>query len=104
MIIYNVTVNIDHDVHDDWLVWMQQVHIPDVMKTGLFKEARISRILAEEEGGKSYSIQYLCPTLQEYERYQTEFAPALQQMHTSRYAGKFVAFRTLLRLENQFSQ
>ena len=59
MIIYNVTVNIDYDVHDEWLHWMQTEHIPDVMRTGLFLEAKISRILAEEEGGKSYAIQYL---------------------------------------------
>ena len=102
MIIYNVTVNIDHDVHDDWLWWMQEVHIPEVMKTGLFLESRFSRILAEEDGGKSYSIQYLCPDMQTYERYRDEFAHALQQEHTAKFAGKFVAFRTLLRVEKSF--
>jgi len=104
MIIYNVTVNIDHDVHDDWLNWMNSVHIPDVMKTGLFLEARLSKILAEEEGGLSYSIQYLCQSMDNYEKYQQQFAPKLQHEHTSRYSGKFVAFRTLLRLERSFNQ
>lgn len=104
MIIYNVTVNVDHDVHDDWLQWMQETHIPEVMATGLFIEAKISRILAEEEGGKSYAIQYLSPDMATYEKYRDEFAPGLQQKHTSRYAGKFVAFRTLLRVENSFSK
>ncbi len=104
MIIYNVTVNIDYDVHDEWLHWMKTVHIPEVMNTGMFLEAKIARILAEEEGGKSYAIQYLCESMQTYERYRDEFAPALQEAHTVRFAGKFVAFRTLLKVENHFTR
>jgi len=96
MIIYNVTVIIDADVSERWLKWMQEVHIPDVMATGKFIDGKLSRILAEEEGGKSYSVQYLCPDMETYEAYQKEDALALQKEHTDRYAGKFVAFRTLL--------
>jgi hypothetical protein len=102
MIIYNVTVNIDNDVHDDWFDYMTKIHIKDVMDTGLFIEARFSRILAEEEGGMSYSIQYLCKDMSTLEKYQDEHAPRLQQDHTSRYEGKFVAFRTLLRVDKTF--
>lgn len=102
MIIYNVTVNIDHDVSAEWLNWMNEVHIPEVMATGKFLEARISRILAEEEGGKSYAIQYLCINMETYEDYRDNLAPLLQQKHTEKFAGKFVAFRTLLRVENSF--
>ena len=101
-IIYNVTVNIDDNHHEDWLVWMKTVHIPDVLNTGMFIEARLSKILAEEEGGKSYSVQYLCENMETLEKYQAEHAPKLQEEHTKRYGGKFVAFRTLLRLEKSF--
>ncbi|UKN03434.1 DUF4286 family protein [Paracrocinitomix mangrovi] len=102
MIIYNVTVNIDSDVHQDWFDWMSDVHIKDVMDTGLFLEARFSRILAEEEGGMSYSIQYLCKDMETLEKYQQEHAPKLQLDHHKRYEGKFVAFRTLLRVDKTF--
>jgi hypothetical protein len=51
MIIYNVTVNVDEDVAVEWLQWMKETHIPDVMKTGMFLESRICRVLAEEAGG-----------------------------------------------------
>ncbi|MGQ3086877.1 DUF4286 family protein, partial [Flavobacterium sp.] len=30
MIIYNVTINIDDSVHDKWLTWMMEKHIPEV--------------------------------------------------------------------------
>jgi len=96
MILYNVTINIDYDVHDEWLKWMKEVHVPDVINTRLFLNARICRIHAEEEGGKSYSIQYLLKNMKDYELYQKDFSLKLQQEHSLKYKGKFVAFRTIL--------
>ena len=59
MIIYNVTVSlVDQSIHQDWLKWMKEIHIPNVLATGLFIENKIAKIHAEEEGGISYSIQY----------------------------------------------
>jgi len=102
-IIYNVTVSIDYIVADDWLQWMKTKHIPDVLNTGLFIEAKLSRILAEESGGASFSIQYLCENMDDYDTYQKEHAIALQQEHTAKYQGKFAAFRTLLKVEEHFT-
>lgn len=98
MIIYNVTVNIEATIQDDWVKWMKTVHIPDVIKTGCFTEYRFTRVLTTQpdETGFTYSIQYSCPDLATLERYQQVFAPALQAEHSSRYEGQFVAFRTLL--------
>lgn len=96
MIIYNVTVSIDYDVHEEWLDWMKTVHIPEVMATGKFIESKMSKILAEEEGGKAYSIQYLCENMETLEKYQQENAPLLQQKHNAKYGTKALAFRTLL--------
>ena len=98
MILYNVTVNIDESVHDEWLEWMKTEHIPAVLATGMFIENRICLIHGESEGGISYAIQYVAPDRAHYDRYQREFAPALQHDHSVRYASKFVAFRTVLEI------
>jgi ABC-type ATPase with predicted acetyltransferase domain len=56
MIIYNVTTNIHESVHDQWMIWMQHKHIPEVLATGKFTAARLVRVLIEEEmGGVTYS-------------------------------------------------
>ena len=101
MILYNVTINIDYDVHDEWLDCMKNKHIPDVLKTGLFIENKICRILAEEDGGKSYSIQYFLKNMDDYYTYQKEYAPSLQLEHTQKYEGKFAAFRTILEVVHE---
>lgn len=96
MIIYNVTVNVDADVHEAWLDWMRRTHIPDVMSTGLFLESRMCRVLADDEGGITYAIQYSCADMATYEQYRDEHAPRLQAETRNRFGGKFAAFRTLL--------
>ena len=96
MIIYNVTVKIDNDTHDEWLQWMKSKHIPDVMATGLFTENKIYKVLTDETDGRTYSIQYSCKDMNDYEKYQKDHASNLQKEHTEKYKDKFVAFRTIL--------
>lgn len=97
MILYNVTVNIDDSVHDDWLEWMKSKHIPDVLATGLFIENKIFKVKSDDEGN-TYSIQYFLEDIDKLNEYQTHHAPALQADHTEKYKEKFVAFRTIMEL------
>lgn len=96
MIIYNVTVNVEHEIHQEWLDYMKKTHIPEVMQTGCFIESKICKVLVNEEQGTTYSIQYTCENMQTYERYKKEHAPRLQKDVQNKYANKFVSFRTLL--------
>lgn len=48
MYIYNVTINIDNAVHDEWLTWME-THIIEVLNTGKFISAKFTQVLVEEE-------------------------------------------------------
>jgi hypothetical protein len=78
---------------------MKNIHIPDVMKTGLFVENRLCKLIGDEDsGGVTYSIQYVCKTMEDYENYRDNFAFDLQAEHAKRYRDKFGAFRTLLEI------
>ncbi len=96
MIIYNVTINVDLDVHEAWLKWMKETHIPDVMATGLFLDHRLCRVLAEDEGGVTYAVQYTCSDMATLDRYRADHGPRLQAETEKYYGGKLAAFRTLL--------
>jgi hypothetical protein len=95
MYIYNVTVNLEADIAEDWLVWMKTKHIPDVMSCGCFVSNKIFKVLVENEGA-TYSIQYYFKEMRDIENYQAHYAPKLQADHKSRYGEKALAFRTLL--------
>lgn len=102
MYIYNVTINIDESVHDQWIDWMNNTHIPDMLATGKFTEAKMSKVLVVEEmGGTSYSIQYTTPDMETLERYYEEDAERLRKEGIDLFDGKFVAFRTVLEVVNE---
>jgi hypothetical protein len=96
MIIYNVTVNVEDSIHLDWLSWMKSKHLKDVVGTGCFTSYRMCRLLATQDTGVTYAIQYFAPSLDDYHRYDQQFAPKLRQEVIDRYQDKFVAFRTLM--------
>ncbi len=98
MIIYNVTTNIDNDVHDEWLYWMKTIHIPNVMSTGHFLEYKMCKVLVEEEQGTTYSVQYTCANTTDLEKYRTQHGPRLQKDVANKYGDKAVSFRTILEI------
>jgi hypothetical protein len=104
MVLYNVTVSIDNSVHEDWLQWMRSTHIPEVMETGCFIESRISRVHGEEEGGMTFAITYVSPSDEHLKKYEKEHALALQKDHSSKFQGKFAAFRTTLSVIEEFKK
>ena len=102
MHIYNVTINIDESVHDEWLTWMKDVHIPDMLATGKFLEAKMCRVMVvEETGGYTYAIQYTSRDTKTLQRYFEEDADKLRQDSMDRFEGKFVAFRTELEVVSE---
>lgn len=98
MLIYNVTMNVDHEIVADWLQWMRDVHIPDVMATGKFTEYRILRMTGQNDTGLTYAIQYTCANQSTLNDYMTNHAPLLQKDHNERYGNKAVGFRTVLEI------
>jgi predicted DNA-binding protein (UPF0278 family) len=98
MLLYNVTVGVDKSVEEEWLLWMKTEHMLDVLNTKMFVQAKIYKVLhnTDDENTVSYSVQYIAETLTHVERYLEEFAPTLREEANKRYAGKHMAFRTLL--------
>jgi len=97
--IYNVTVNVNHAIHDAWLQWMITIHIPDVLATGCFKKQRMLRLLdIDETDGPTYAIQYYAESKAGYNRYAELYAPKMQQAITNKWGRQCTSFRTLMQV------
>lgn len=96
MVIYNVTVNVNHEILEDWLSFMKDSHIPDVMNTGYFSGHRFLRLVKQEPEGATYCIQYFTDSLAKLQQYMATQAPRLQQDVAVRYGEKAMAFRSIL--------
>ena len=102
MYIYNVTVNIDETVHEEWLTWME-THILEVLNTGRFLSAKLTQVLVEEEmGGKTYSVQYTAKTREDLDDYYRLNADKLRGLSAKKFADKMISFRTELKVVNEY--
>lgn len=97
MMLYNVTVAVDKEIEQEWLEWMKTEHILDVLNTKMFVQARIYKVLHQnDEDTVSYSTQYFAESLDHIETYLDQFAPALREEANAKFKSGHVAFRTLL--------
>lgn len=97
MIVYNVTVNVTKTAENQWVKWMKEKHIPDILATGYFHDYKMLRLLNESENdGETYAIQYYTDSLDKLESYMTEEAPKLRDEHFSIFQNECLSFRTFL--------
>lgn len=96
MILYNVTAAVDDAIHDVWLDWMKNTHMPEVMATNRFVECKIFKVLLSKDEGTTYSIQYFAESMSELQLYEALHADVLREKHASRYGDKVLTFRTVL--------
>ena len=98
MINYNVTINIKKDVESEWVKWMKEEHIPDIMKTNFFNSWKMFKILvpAGMPDEITYVVRYTTDSMENYEEYARNEAPRLQREHVEKSPGKFTASRAIL--------
>ena len=96
-IIYNVTIKVDQSIAEDWLRWLLDIHIPEVMATGCFMQSRVVRLLeVDDREGPTYAIQYEARSRADYNRYITMHATGMRQRSTDQWCEKFIAFRSVM--------
>jgi len=101
--IYNVTVNFEEEIHQDWLIWIKE-HIPQVLSTGKFEKATLTKVLLDDKiEGHTYSIQYTSYSREALDAYYKENAERLRQDALEKFADKMLAFRTELEIIDEYS-
>lgn len=96
MLLYNVTFIMEEAAADEWLQWMKETHIPEVMATDKFVSNRMLKVLDSPNEGVTYCIQYGAENLTAYNDYQQNFASKLQADLQSKFENRLVTFRTLM--------
>jgi hypothetical protein len=101
MIIYNVTTFVQHNIHQSWVKWMQEKHIPEVMATGCFTKFQFVRVLeTDETEGVTYAAQYFADSKANYNRYIEMHAPALRTDAQNTWGNQTIGFRSLMQVVN----
>ena len=99
MIIYNVTVKIEHVIANQWLLWLKNVHIPELIATGCFTHATILRLMeVDETDGPTYAIQYHAESKALYNRYIDKFSDDMRKKSIDKWGNQFIAFRSVMQI------
>ncbi|HMJ69684.1 MAG TPA: DUF4286 family protein [Cyclobacteriaceae bacterium] len=97
MIIYNVTCSVDREIADEWISWMKDKHIPELLNTGLFFEYRIFKVLDHNDTATlSFAVQYYSKSMDHIDEYLQKHATRLRSDVQNRYGDRVVSYRTLL--------
>jgi len=90
---------VDYNIHNSWLAWMKEKHIPAVMETGMFLSSRLCRLIDPVDGdGFTYAIQYFAKDINKIKSYKNDYEPSLTKAHHNLFADKAVSFKTLLKV------
>ena len=101
MLIYNVTIKVDHSIAEAWLDWLKNEHIPEVTGTGCFTHATVLQLLeVDNTDGPTYAIQYHAESKALYNNYITNHAPEMRQKSFDKWGDKFIAFRSVMQVVN----
>lgn len=97
MFIYNITNSVSNSIHEAWLKWMKEEHIPAVMNTNCFTGYQVLKLHEQHNAeGPTYIIQYFAESKALYNRYIEMYADKLRKETIDKWGENFIAFRTLL--------
>lgn len=101
MIIYNVTIKVEHSIADKWFSWLKEEHIPGIIATGCFSHATILHLFeADDAEGVTYAVQYHTESKDLYNRYLEKFAVEMRKRGADKWGNKFIAFRSVMQVVN----
>lgn len=92
----------DARIAPEWLEWIRD-HIAQVLGTGLFMDARLTEVLVEEQdGSKTYSIQYKAKSREALTTYYNTHAEELRKDAQLKFGESVLSFRTELDVIDEY--
>ncbi len=99
MLIYNVTTYVEPKIEKEWLLWMKQKHLSEMLATQKFSQAKIYKVISEQDqGGASYAVQYHCDNKDILDKFLKNDAKLLQKKGDEKFGKNILFFKTELHL------
>lgn len=96
MIIYNVTTILEESIEQDYLKYMKEIHMAEVMATGMFSSCNLLKLTEPDNEGATYCAQYITDDIQKLNEYRATMSPKLQEDFKQKFDNQYVAFRSVL--------
>jgi len=99
MIVFNTTMNVSHEKHDEFISWCTSELIPELMATGYFTSHTLYRLLnIDETDGPTYSMQFTCPSLEIYQEFQDNIDDDSRKKTEARWGNHVYYYRSIMEI------
>lgn len=99
MILYNLTIKIDHSIKADWLEWMEAEFIPLIESTTPLSDPKLCKLLdLDEADGLTFALQLFCQNKNLLETFRSEKESSLQRKLVQQFPNKLVFFPTAMEI------
>lgn len=97
MLIYNTTYQTSLDDARNFVIWLSEFYIPEVEKSGLLHNPRLSQILSHtEQDTECFSLQWEVEDSAMLHRWHTQQGMKLNEEMMKVFKDKVVGFPTLM--------
>lgn len=103
MIIYNVTTQIEAQIEQEWLQWMQETHLPTIFSCGAFEAINILKIHSDAIENLSYAVQFVASSKQNLQDYLEHWGTTHDTEQQRRFGEKILCFHTQLEVIHSLS-
>lgn len=106
MFIYNITIKVDWDIHEQWLEWFKTYHVPAILDYKCFYEAKLLKLHEiDESDGATYAVQFFAESKANYNRYIELYANEVSTIERNFWNMKVMTFGTLMQVvEENFNE
>jgi predicted ATP-dependent Lon-type protease len=99
MIIYNITTKVNNSIAADWMQWLKNIHVKEVMESDCFTEYKIVKLLEiDETDGPTFAVQFFAESKGLYNRYIEKFAGEMRKRSFEKWGDQFISIRTIMQI------
>lgn len=101
MFVYNLTIKIDNKLLDEWLPWIINEFVPQVMCTNLFIENNVFELLEPgDDESSTFVLQFKTGLKENYNNYIMKHSKTLNEKASLKWGNHFITFGTLMQSVN----
>lgn len=96
MVVYEINIDLDPDIYDDFVLWNQGQMVELIALPGFRKAV----VYTQKDTPHSLSVQYHLTNMDALEHYAVNYVPKLRAEAERRFSGKFKASKRILKKES----
>lgn len=99
MLIFNATYLVSDKVHDTWLNWIREQHIPFMLDSNYFTHPQVARVItSDKQEGTSFSVQFRISDMRTLKEWNQKYSVIFQENCSQQFGTEVIFFTTVLEI------